>query len=209
MAFVFYGEVDKSAEMAGCAEALLTETMQKLVNNWINLKIRKEGFGSDTNIELFDIKESNVNFLILDKIPIINNSVEIIDDVNGDDPVIVNSECYVVDNETGIIQLLSDQSFSSVDSISYFHKGIKSVSVEYEYGYVAVPEDIIDFATLLLAKWGKVKTLSNANADGLKSIKAADYTETYDLSFMSVDSEFDNTIKDMFKLLKVSYNKGV
>lgn len=210
MSFTFYGNVDDAVEMSGCEEDLLTnQSIHKVINMWIDKKIRKEGFAVVPDYEeYFNVDDSRVNILMLTNIPVITDSLVLTDNAQDDVPTVVDSECYILDMETGIIQLLSDKSFSSANSISYFTKGIKSVKAKYNYGYVSVPDDVSLFATLLLAKWGKVKTMGNSNADGLKQEKTADYTRTFDLNFMSVSSEYDDQIKDLFHGLKVVYNKG-
>lgn len=211
MAFEFYGDASKAAELTGNSEINstdLTTAPQVQINNFINTSFRPEGFGKGSADELYTIKDSKTNTLVLRNMPIIKDSITLYDDMNSGDPIEVNSDCYVVDNDSGIIQILTDKQLSGENLISYFAKGIKSIRVTYEYGFDVVPDDIIAFANLLGAKWLDINN-SQSNMDGLKSYKAADYTETYDILFSGVKSKYDSDINTMFKNLKSIYNRGV
>lgn len=205
MAFTFYGSTSEAAELSGLAEVNLTEAMQSAINEWINLNIREYGFFEVViSDEYYSIMNDNQKELILEKYPIISKeSVEIVDDVNSNSPVIVDESCYHVDLNSGLIQLIP-KSLNSSTAINNFTKGIHSVKVSYSYGYSNVPSDIAKIATLLLAKWGKVSDL-NSDADGLKNLKIGDYSESKDLSFMSVESEFDVILSKLISQAKIKY----
>jgi hypothetical protein len=199
---VFYGDVTIAAGLCGLTAAELTADMQAIINGIINSEIRVDGFGKTEIIEYHTIKSANRTELMLKKYPVIDSSVEIIDDANDSTSEIMDTDNYRVDNETGIIQLLTNK--CTTNSISHFTEGIHSVKVTYEHGFDTVPNNIAKLANLLLAKWGKVKS-QNADADGLRSLSVGNYSESRDLSFMNVASEFDDEINKLIKSAKIKY----
>jgi hypothetical protein len=213
MSFAFYGDLTEAAKLAGGdvgANDLTTE-MQKQINIWIDFKILN-GFGgfveSDEIIEHYDMNDSDITELMLENCPVIDGSLTLVDDVQGDSPVTVNSSCYYIDLNTGIIQLLTNKTLSGTDIITAFTKGVKSVKVTYKYGYAEAPDIIKRLATAAIAKWGKIRE-QQSDADGLKSVKIGDYSESYDLSFLNINSEFDYMIKDLVDKAVNKYYKGI
>ncbi len=214
MSISVYGNVDNAIDLAdlkdqGVTAKDISTATQEEIANFINTNIRPEGFAQLSSVEDYTIRDSNVNFLILKNCPIVNVET-IVDNLNN--PSVsktITSDCYYVDSETGIIQLLSDKDLSDTTAIKYFTKGINSVRITYDYGFAAVPNDINIFATLLLAKWAVINQ-GQKDADGnLKSLKIGDYTEVYDLKFMNVATKFDANIVSSYSRLKVKYNKGI
>lgn len=205
MAFTFYGNVSEASTLSGVVEADITIFMQQSINNWIDLNIREYGFGkNDVSDEYHSIFNTEQKELILEKFPVISkDSLSIVDNVNSNTPINVDEDCYHIDLQSGIVQIIPVQN-STVQTINYFTKGIHSVKVDYSYGYESVPDDISKIATLLIAKWTKIKN-TNADADGLKSLKAGDYSETKDLDFMLIKSEFDEELLPMIKQAKIKY----
>ena len=56
----------------------------------------------------------------------------------------------------------------------------------------------------MLAKWGEVNALQGTS-DGLKSIKAGDYEEAYDMTYLSVRTKYDSEIKALWVELRKKY----
>lgn len=211
MAFEFYGNVGEAADLAGSdvAEGDLIEEMQKTVNRWIDSKLKINGFNQSGEItEYYTMEDSGIIELMLDNCPVIDSTLTLYDDENNDSPTTVSDTCYYLDLTTGIIQLLINKSLTGSDVIVEFTKGINSVKVVYKYGYESIPGDIAVLATTVLAKWGKLKN-QQTEADGMKSIKIGDYTESYDMSFLNIKSEFDETIKDLISYAIEKYGKFV
>jgi len=198
-----YPSKEKAEELSGIAESEMSDAMIASIDNWINTKFRPEGFIELEADELYHVNDNRINKLILKNFPV-TEITEITNDVNGT-PVILADDSYIVDNETGILYLKE----SNDDEIYSFTKGIFNVRIKYKYGFVSVPNDIMEFATLLLAKWVSVSN-AQAEADGnLKSIKIGDYSESYDLSFMSVTSQYDNGIDSLKTKLVARYVRSV
>jgi hypothetical protein len=195
MAEEFYGDETKAAELGGVEPDEITEARIDIINGVIDSEIRTLGFNKLEAIEYYDIKECGKTELMLKKYPVINNSVTITNDVNNN-PTDFETTDFIVDNETGIIQLLTK-------GLS-FSKGVKNVKVVYEHGFDSVPSIISKLATLLMAKLLKVKS-QNMDADGLKSFTAGNYSESKDLAFMNVKSEFDDDINSFLKKGKIVY----
>ena len=209
MAFEFYGDEAEAAVLAGAGVdvADLTEEMQKSVNRWINAKLKMEGFVvSDEVTEYHSVDESGITELMLENCPVV--ALVLTDDANATIPVVVNASAYYIDLNTGIIQLLINKALTGSDIITEFVVGVNSVKVVYTYGYESIPSDIIQLATLVLAKWGKINN-QQTDADGLKSVKIGDYTEAYDLNFLNINSEFDEQIKGILEYAIEKYGKYV
>lgn len=202
MAVTFYGDAAKAAELGGVEASAITDALKEAVNTVIDSEIRTEGFGKKEVTEYYDIRDNNKSELMLKKFPVIENSVEIIDDVDNVSTVL-DSTSYRVDLETGIIQL-KKINVNGTTSIGQFTKGNKTVQVKYEHGFASVPALIAELATLLMAKAAKVKD-QNADADGLRSFTAGNYSESRDLAFMNVSSEFDKDIEKIMNKAKILY----
>ena len=211
MPFEFYGDEAEAAGLAGADVdvADLTEEMQKTVNAWIDSKLKINGFNqSDEVTEYYTIDDTGIIELMLDNCPVVDSSLTLFDNANNVSPTTVNGSCYYLDLITGIIQLLINKSLTGSDIITEFTKGINSVKVVYKYGYEIVPGDIVVLATTVLAKWGKLR-YQQTEADGLKSVKIGDYAESYDMNFLNINSEFDETIKDLVNYAIEKYGKFV
>ncbi len=211
MPFEFYGDEAEAASIAGddVDVADLTEEMQKTVNRWIDSKLKINGFNQSGEVtEYYTIDDTGIIELMLDNCPVVDSTLTLFDDANNNSPTTVNGSCYYLDLATGIIQLLINKSLTGSDIITEFTKGINSVKVVYEYGYETVPDDIVVLATIVLAKWGKLRD-QQTEADGLKSVKIGDYTESYDMNFLNINSEFDETIKSLVSYAIEKYGKFV
>lgn len=207
---IFYGNIERIVELLGTgfAESDVTVAIQNVITNWIDEHVYEAGFGENISAdEYYDIKNDNQTELMLKNFPVISIS-SIINDSQSDSAVTVNSDSYVVDNDTGIVQLITAV-ISAVDDtyINSFTKGFNSVRVQYEYGFGDVPEVIRQLANLLTAKWIKTKDVQ-AQADGLKSVSIGDYKETFDSNFTSVKSEYDDMITSLLNKAKSKYAKG-
>jgi hypothetical protein len=202
MAETFYGDIAKAAELGGVDEIDITDAMVEIINNYINSEIRTDGFVSTSAIEYHDINKNSKKELILKKYPIVEDSVEITDNYQND-PVVLDPTTYIVDYETGIVQLKT--TFTNGDNcVTYFAQGIKNVKVEYEHGFAEVPSIIVRLATLLMAKKAKISN-QNADADGIKSYTIGNYSQSKDLAFLNVKSEFDSEINSSMKKAKILY----
>ncbi len=199
----FYGSEQKAANLAGVDLADITAEMTEAINDWIDANIKKTGFGeSESIVEYHDIRKSGQNELILKNFPV-TELTEVINGVHNDSPetLVLNTD-FVLDSDTGIIQLLCKK----------FFQGFNSVKVTYKYGYTAVPQLIIQIATLMAAKWAKIKSQPIPEGEGgevLKSIRIGDYSEGYDLGFMTVKSEYDDMLNSMIKKAQEYYAVGV
>jgi len=73
-----------------------------------------------------------------------------------------------------------------------------------------VPDIIVKLATLMLAKWAKIKGIQADGGDleGIKSVRIGNYTETYDLTFLNIRSEFDTMLDPMIKRVQAYYADG-
>ena len=210
MALNFYGNQEDAVEMAGSgvSEDDAEMSMLEAINNWIDTKVNQDRFiESDEITEYHSFADTGKTELMLNKCPVVSGSLTLYDDVNNSTPVTVDSSCYYLDLETGIIQLLKDKTLTGSNVITEFTKGTHSVKVVYKYGYSTVPIDIKRFATLLLAKWLKLRN-QQADANGLSKIQIGDYSESYDMKFMNIQSEFDPEINDLFPKLVSKYFKG-
>lgn len=176
----------------------ITDEMKKVIKQWIDLEIYRDGFGESITIEeLYNISEYKKQTLMLNKFPIIGD-IEIINNADNTDDVISDTE-YIFDIETGIINLKT----------GYFTKGIGTVKVTYSYGFETIPDEINRLGNLLLAKWALIQNdQSYADGSRIKSERIADHSKSFDLSFMSIDSEYDKFIDPLFKLCKQKYAQG-
>lgn len=200
----FYGDAAKAETLAGVSTGDVTDEMQEAINDWIDANIRSTGFGESELVEqYYDIKKIGQNELILKNFPVTELS-EIIEGTNTQisDTLVENTD-FVLDNDTGIIQLLCNKAF---------RKGFNIVKVKYKYGFTSVPQLIIQIATLMAAKWAKLRSQTIPVGDGgevVKSVRIGDYSESYDLGFMTVKSEFDDMLSPMIKSAKEIYADGV
>lgn len=208
----FYGDVDKIIDIVGSEFTSddITEGMKDVINSYIDSEINEDGFDVSIDAdEYYDIKKDYQTELLLKHFPVISVS-SITDDVHATTPTTVNSEAYTVDKDTGIIQLITAyKSLNGTESdfINAFTKGFNSVRVQYKYGFKEVPDIIVQLANLLTSKWLKIQS-KQSDADGLKSVSIADYKETYDTSFVAINSEYDGMIKKMINKAKGLYAKG-
>ncbi len=210
-----YGDVDKVVELASdpdiTAESI-SEEMETVVDNWIDTNIKPTGFLNISNAdEYYDIKRTDQTELVLKHFPIVTLT-ELINDANSSSPITLDSSSYYVDSESGIIQLLNNITTSSVsyynNYVGYFSKGNRTVRVKYTYGYSDVPEIIQTIANLMLAKWAKIQ-LQQSDADGMKSVRIGNYSETKDVEFVNIDSEFDSILMPLIKSAQETYAIGV
>lgn len=197
----FYGSNTQAESLAGTISGTVTIAMQDFINSWIDENIRQDGFVVLSADEYYDIQRSGQTELLLKHFPVI--TVTSIEDgcQNTTPESLVENEDYVVDKDTGIVQLL--YSYSSIG----FEVGANQVRVKYSYGYSAVPSDIYQIATMMAAKWAKIRD-QQTDADGLKQVKIGDYQETRDISFMGIKSEFDDLLDPMVKKAKAKYGVG-
>jgi hypothetical protein len=214
---IFYGSVSEAASLAGAGvvDADLTAAMQKQVNSWIeNQILNGETFEEHSIVDEFHdigspfVGELLVKELLVNHYPVIE-VLSLTDNARSNSPTLVNSSAYVLDRdgETGIIKLES-KNVSGSDVITGFTRGVQSVKVTYDWGFSSVPAKIEELATLMLAKWGEFneqQTISN----GIKSIKAGSYQESYDLSFMSVNAKYEFNIKALTDELRAKYRNFV
>lgn len=207
----FYGSTSEAASLSGVLEANLTAAMQKQINSWIENRIYNGDTFEEHDVtdEFYDIGDpppgdTLVRQLILRNIPIISIT-SITDDARGSSPTVVNSGAYVLDmnGESGIVRL-ETKNVTGTDVIDGFTRGVHAVKVTYKWGFTTPPTKIAELATLLLAKWGEVNE-QQSEADGLKEVKAGDYTEKYDLTFLNVRTKYDAEIKMLFNELKAKY----
>jgi hypothetical protein len=204
----FYGNSIDATGLAGTVIADISSEMEEIVNNWIDSKIRPEGFTQLSATEYYDIRKDDQDELVLKNFPVISITT-LTNEARATTPKVIDSSNYVCDLDSGIIQLDGANASNNAENIiEAFAKGFNSVKVEYDYGYASVPGDIVKLATLLLAKWSKIKS-EQATSNGLKSVSAGDYKETFDLEFMGVKSEFDEMITELFRLAKIKYSRGV
>ena len=205
-----YGDVSNIIELAqgSITESDITGSIQEVVSGWIDENIYRAGFGEAISAaEFYDIKNDNQTELILKNFPVVSFT-KLTDTFQADDAVEVNSDCYIIDNDSGILQLVTAyKTISGNDVINLFSKGFNSVKAEYTYGYENVPSIIGNIANLMIAKWVKMEE-QQANADGLKSVSIGDYKETFDTAFMSLKSEYDGTLDGLIKQAKAKYAKG-
>ena len=201
MSVNFYGDKNAAASLAGISASLISDDQLKVINDWIIANIKNSGFEESALVtEYYDIKRTGQKELILKNFPI-SEVYEIIDN-SQNNTLVLESSSYVVDSESGIIQLLE------CGKLKEFTCGFNSVKVTYKYGFISVPEIIKSIANLMLAKWCKIKE-SQSDADGLKSIKIGDYSESFDIEFLNIESEFDNILNPMIKSAKNIFNDGV
>jgi hypothetical protein len=206
----FYGDIDKIVELAkgSVTSDDVTDSIQNYINSWIDENIYDAGFGEAQNAsEFYDIKNDDQTELILRNFPVISLT-SLSDNYQSDDAVLVNSDCYVVDNDSGILQLVTAyKTISGNDVISYFTKGINSIQVIYTYGYRNVPNIIKSIANLMTARWLQIEE-QQASADGLKSVSIGDYKESFDSTFINVKSRFDDSLNSMLLKAKGKFAKG-
>ncbi|MHA2363877.1 MAG: hypothetical protein ACXAC7_07955 [Candidatus Hodarchaeales archaeon] len=204
----FYGVVADAAELTGLAEGNFTDSMQQTINDWIDAVINKDGFLENTGqIDYYDINRSDQSWLISKHMPIISIT-SIIDNQRSTNPITISTDSYVFDGDSGIIQLDSVNSSDLQNALDYFTKGAQSVKMTYNYGYASVPDIISTLATIAIAKWGEIDD-KQSDADGLKSITIGDYKESFDVTFMSIKSKYDDKIKGLLAKAKAIYGRGV
>lgn len=212
----FYGDKNKAASLAGVNASVISDVQCEVVNEWIKSNIKWSGFEESESVtEYYDIRRNGQVELILNNFPVIEIT-EIVNGYNATNPEVLTDTQYTIDKESGIIQLINDTEGGVTtatvnDFIHYpfeFRQGFNSVKVVYKYGFAVVPDIISTIANLLLAKWLKIG-IQQATADGLKSIKIADYSETYDSSFIGISSEFDPMLQPMIKKAQELYEHGV
>ncbi len=203
----FYGSVTDAASLAGVDVADITDAMQTAINNWIKTNIKEDGFETTSDLtEYYDVGRSDQKQLVLNHHPIISIA-SLIDDFRNNGGTLLDASGYVIDLITGILQLDPANVTTGKNAIYYFTKGFNTVQIIYTFGYVTVPDIISNIATLMAAKWAKIKA-QQAEADGLKSIQIGDYKEAYDLTFMNIKSEFDGELIPSIKRAKALYAKG-
>lgn len=209
----FYGSVSEAASLAGVSAGALTSAMQASINNRIDANIaHRRKFEQATRDEFYDIETAKQKELVLINSPAISVTT-LTDNAQSTELKVIPTTDYVVENRTGIIKLLQTPLQTTIplsisDFRNVFTKGFHAVRVQYVSGYALVPDIIQSLATLMLAKWGAVKA-TQSTLDGLKQVKAGDYTETYDITGLQVRTEYDSDIKQLTKNAKAIFNKGV
>jgi len=208
----FYSDKTKASNLSGVDETLILDEMQESIDIWINTNIKWTGFlDTESRVEYYDIKKINQTELVLKHFPVVSIS-EIIDNAKSSDAEILNTLSYTVDNESGVVQLLNivPTDEDGHYTIKYFTPGASSVKISYISGFASVPDIIVKLATLMLAKWAKIKGIQADGGDleGIKSVRIGNYTETYDLTFLNIRSEFDTMLDPMIKRVQAYYADG-
>jgi hypothetical protein len=203
----FYGDKSKAESMAGTGDGSVTQEMQDAVNQWIDTNI-KDGFGlvEDAD-EYYDIKKLGQTELVLKNFPI-SEVTELYDLARYNEPVLIDPSNYSVDKDSGILQLIKSNYLMRQGDNAHFSVGTRAVRVKYKYGFNEVPGDIKQIATLMAAKWAKIKS-QQTDMDGLKSVKMANYSESYDLEFMNIKSEYDEILGGLINNAIKIYAIGV
>lgn len=200
----FYGSAQKAADLAGVDLAEATEEKQDLVNSYIDVVIRSSGFGShDVDGEYYDIYKTRQNNITLENSPVIGITT-VHDEANSDDPVLIDSDGYVCDLDTGILQLITTKTVTG-NGIDYFTKGYNTVKVVYSYGFSSVPSNIQQFATLLLARFLKMEVMMESHGI-IKSIRIGNYSESYGINLVT---PWDSILVKMESGLMNLYSEGV
>lgn len=199
----FYGDISEAAELAGVNESDATQVKQDSINTFIDTNIRWEGFQKKVVDEYYDIYKNNQDEIVLRNFPVVS-VIELYDEANTDDPKLIESDNYVSDKESGIIQLVYKKTIST-NKISEFSKGHNSVRVKYEYGFETVSEPVQRYATLLLARYLTLEIMAGKTGI-LKSFKAGNYSETSETKWKT---PYDNQLMILEKNLKAYYACGV
>lgn len=109
-------------------------------------------WSSHISTEKFDIEHTLISEIKLEHYPILS-----IDYVKNDG-IALDIDDYLVYEDIGMIKLPDDTYISSsLFSAGYFTQGKQKVEIKYTWGATTVPYDIQLAATLLAAKFGKVK----------------------------------------------------
>lgn len=208
----FYSDKTKAINLAGVGADVIIDEMQEMIDSWIDTTIKWDGFGNSVSItEYYNVDKMLQSEIVLKHFPVASIS-EVIDNAQGDSPRTLSVDSYTFDSESGILQLKNyvDEYDDGTYAVHYFTKGKSAVKVTYIYGFTTVPDVITKLATFLLAKWAKIKNIqASADVENLKSIRIGDYSESYDLGFMNVKSEFDSIIEPMIKRVQAYYSDGV
>lgn len=207
----YYGDDSDALQLCpGCTQDNITDTMRMTIKEWIDNNLRPENSGgfeeSESITEYHDIKKENTKSIISKKFPIIQ-VISITDNAqDSNNNTELNSGNYLIDYETGIIQLLQ-YSLAGTSWIYKFTVGAGSVKLVYKHGFTTVPSIISKIGTLMMAKWIKISD-SQVDADGLKSVKIGNYSESYDLQFLGIKSEFDSELNSLINKAKRMYANG-
>lgn len=208
----FYSDKTKAVNLTGVDSSVIVDEMQETIDMWINTNIKWDGFNDTKTVtEFYNVDKLLQSEIVLKHFPIISVT-EIVDNAQSDTPKTLSADSYTYDSESGIVQLKNyvNEYDDGTYSIHYFTKGKSAIKITYKYGYNNVPDVIVKLATLLLAKWAKIKSVKiDTGDDNLKSVKIGNYTENYDLGFMSIKSEFDSIIEPMIKRVQEYYADGV
>jgi hypothetical protein len=199
MAFIFYGDVSTAIKLSGLTleSSDVSTELQEIINNWINSEIKFEGFGSPVEaVEYYDINRQYQSELMLKKFPV-TDVTELIDGFNSiNKTLMVKDKDFVIDKETGIIQIIHNNEQYNLFAKKYFSVGHNSVKVTYKYGFESVPDLIKSIASLALAKQLKIGSYSN-DTGNIKSIKIGNWGESYDTDMGNIKQEYDDKIKSM------------
>lgn len=199
----FYGDKNNSCLLAGVNILLATEEKILMINSYIDTEIKLGGFISYTADEYYDFYIKNQNELVLKKFPVIEIT-ELYTKANTDSPLLIDSNSYVVDLDSGILQLINTKTVTG-NGISIFPLGFNSIRVKYTHGFSSIPSDIANFATLSLARYLRMEDFMG-KAGIIKSFKIGNFSETYGTAGQT---PWD---KQLFKLeitLKAIYAEGV
>jgi hypothetical protein len=194
---IFYGSVAKVSSLSGIDSSEITEAMQEIINVWIDENIRQDGFVQYNADEYYDIGKFGQNELVLRHFPVI--SLSVITKTGSPNESVVPVEDYVIDKESGIIQLINSSSLP---------RGMNSIRVKYKYGFAIVPDDIAQIANLMLARWAEISAQQD-DADGLKQVKIGDYMELRDTGFGGINAKYGPLIDPLVKKAQGKYNIGV
>lgn len=204
----FYSDKTKAVNLAGVTALDIIDEMQEIVDAWIDSNIRSDGFSEAKTItEYYDIDKMTQSEIVLKHFPVLSVT-ELVDSAQSDTPVILETGTFHLDSETGMIKLKNY--VGKINFSQFFTKGLASVKVTYIYGYTTPPDIIVKIATFMLAKWAKMKkNQTTGDVGNLKSVKIGDYSESYDLEFLNIKSEFDDILLPMVKKAQEQFAAGV
>ena len=137
-------------------------------------RLTRRKFQKDTLVEKID--GMGTAWIILRYFPVIGNVVVTITDIPQYQQTLQLAE-YRLERETGRLTLVSTRPFL----IATFPRGNLNIEATYEYGYevVDIPEDIKDTISDITMMSVIFRTPADWEKSGLKSIRIAQYAESY------------------------------
>jgi hypothetical protein len=201
----FYGSATNAAELGGGVVGDIKQSMIDVVNSWIDANICEFGFSTDEVNETYFVN-NNQDLIVLKHFPVISVDSVIFYDYDDVDLNIGIDE-YELDYETGVLKIKSVHGIISNVNIIGLHL-IEKITITYTYGYTTCPDIIKQIANLMMAKWIKIKS-GQLDASGLKSVRVGDYSESYDIEFMNISTEFDSLLNPLIQKAKAIYAVGV